>query len=325
MNRLQSPKYLTASTLFALAAALSGTAAAQSYPVKAVRIIASNIGSPQDIVPRILQAHLAEYLGQAVLIEGRTGAGGVIAAAEVAKSPADGYTILSAADNLPTAHHLIRSIPYDGLKAFAPITRLVSAPPVLAASAAFAPKTLAEFIAYAKANPGKVTLANSGSGTRGHIASAMLAGEAGIELNLVPFKGAAPVGVALLSVEVNTAFVQPIGIVQNVRTGKVKALAVAGKSRVAQFPDTPTVSELIPGFEAVSWFGVLAPAGTLRDVVARLNREFSRAAAQPDSREKIAGIGLNVDTTTPEEFAAFLDMESEKFGRVIRQYKITAD
>jgi len=311
--------------LIVLAGLGVNAALAQSYPAKPIRIVASNIGSPQDVVPRILQARLAEYLGQSILIEGRTGAGGVIAAGEVAKSAPDGYTILSAADNLPTAHHLIRQIPYDGLKAFAPITRLVSAPPVLAANAAFAPRNLSEFIAFAKANPGQVTLANSGSGTRGHIASVMLANEAGIELNLVPFKGAAPVGVALLGGEVNSAFVQPIALVQHVRSGKMKALAVAGKARVAQFPDTPTVAELIPGFEAVSWFGVLAPANTPRDIVLRLNREFVRAAAQPEVREKIAGIGLNVDTTTPGEFAAFLEMESEKFGRLIRQYKITAD
>ena len=301
------------------------TALSQAYPVKPIRIVPSNIGSPQDLVPRILQPRLTEFLGQPILIEGRTGAGGVIAAGEVAKAAPDGYTILSAADNLPVAHHLLKQVPYDGLNAFAPITRLVSAPPVLTASAAFAPRNLAEFIAFAKANPGKVSMGNSGTGTRGHIAAMVLASEAGLDLNQVPFKAAAAASLALVAGEINTAFVQPAAVVPNVRAGKLRALAVAGKKRIAQLPDVPTVAETIAGFEAISWFGVLAPAKTPRDIVARLNREFIRALAQPEVREKIAGMGLDPDTTSPEEFAAFLEGESEKFGRVIRQYKITAD
>lgn len=318
----------TVSMLLAAAiSALIGVAQAQGYPGKPIRIVTTGPGSPIDLIPRLIQPRLAEYLGQPIVIETKAGGAAlVIITDEVARAAPDGYTLLSTADVLSVAHHLLKQIPYDGLKAFAPVTRLVSAPPVLAANPAFPPKNLSEFIAYARANPGKVTLGSPPIGSRGHIAAAVLASEAGLVLTQVSYKGPGPLVLALVSGDINAAFLQPAVVQQYVRAEKIKLLAVAGKTRLSQLPDVRPVAELIPGFDVISWFGILAPAKTPKDIVARLHQEFTRVLALPDVREKIAGMGLEVDpSSSPEEFGAFIQAESAKFGKIIRQYNIRAD
>jgi tripartite-type tricarboxylate transporter receptor subunit TctC len=317
---------LLRATQIAMIVGLAGFAQAQIFPSKPLRVITGPPGAPMDLVPRLIQARLAEYLGQAIVIENKPGsAAGIISASEVARATPDGYTLLSVPDSLSVTHHLLKQIPYDGLKAFAPVTRMVSAPPVLAVSAGFAPRNLGEFIAYARANPAKVSLGSSGSGSRAHFAGVVLASEAGLNFTHVPFKGSGASALALVSGDLNAAFGQPVSLLSYARTGKIRMLAIASKSRFSQVPDIPPIADQIPGFDVFAWFGIVAPAMTPKDIIGRLHREITRALALPDIREKIVAMGLEVDTTTPEEFGAFMQAESEKFGKVIRQYNIRID
>ena len=269
----------------------------------------------------MIQPRLSEYLGQAIVIENKAGA---VANLEAARAAPDGHTLLLTADVLSVLHHLRRELPYDGYRAFAPVKMMISAATVLAVNAAFPAKSLREYVAYAKGNPGKLNQGNAANGSRGHIAAAVLASESGLELTHVPFRGSG-LGLALISGDIHAAFLQYGAIADHLRSGKVRALAVTGKTRLDQLPTVPAVAELVPGFEVIAWFGIFAPARTPNEVVARLHREFTRALALPDIREKVAAIGFDIDTRTPEEFAAFIEAESDKFGKVIRQYNIRAE
>lgn len=313
--------------LLAVALILPGQPQAQQpYPSKPVRIITGLPGQPHELMSRLIQPKLAEYLGQAIVIESKAGGpSGVIIAGEVARAAPDGHTLLSASDTLSVAHHLLKQVPYDGLKAFAPVKMLVLTPMVLAVHPGFTPKNLSEFITYAKTNPGKITFGTPGLGSKAHIAMAMLASEAGLEFTHVPYKGGSAASLALVSGDINALIVAPSPVIQHVRSGKARLLALTSKTRFSQFPDVPPVADLIPGFDIIAWFGIVAPAKTPKDIVARLHREITRVLALPDIREKIVAMGFEVDTTTSEEFGAFLQAESDKVGKVIRQYNITAD
>ncbi len=298
--------------------------AQQPYPSKPVRIVTGLPGLPHEVMARMIQPRLAEYLGQPIIVESKAaGPSGVIIASEVAKAAPDGHTLLSAADTLSVAHHLLKQVPYDGLKAFAPVKMLVTTPMVLAVHPSIAVKNLSEFLAYAKSNPGKIRLGTIVLGSKPHIVSAMLAGEAGVEFTHVPFKSGAPL--ALVAGDIDAVISTPTTVIQLARAGKIRLLAVTSKTRFRQLPDVPTVSELIPGFEGIGWFGIVAPAQTPKDIVARLHREITRALAPADVREKIAAMGFDVDATTSDEFGAFMQAESDKIAKVIRQYNITAD
>src|SRR5262245_31059632 len=293
-------------------------AAAQSYPTKPVRIIVPfPAGGTTDIVARVIQAKLQENLGQPLVIENRGGAGGSIGAAEAAKAAPDGYTLLMVFDTHATNHHLFKAAP-DPFKSFEHISLMVTSPSSLVAVTSFAPSNLQEIVAYAKANPEKVTYATPGSGSSNHLAALLLERHAGIKMTQVAYSGGGPMIQALLSQQINISFFSMPPMVPHIKSGKVKPIAVGSRQRVPQLPDVPTLSETFPGFEQISWFGILAPAGTPREVIARVHRDVVRTLQAPEVRAKLVEQGFEVVASTPEEFLRWVQNASDSLGKVIR-------
>jgi tripartite-type tricarboxylate transporter receptor subunit TctC len=305
--------------LLALLLAWPLCAAAQSYPTKPVRIIVPfPVGGTTDLVARAVQPRLQENLGQQVIIENRTGAGGSIGAAEAARAAPDGYTLLMVFDTHATNHHLFKAAP-DPFKAFEHISLMVTSPSALVGVTSFAPNNLREVVAYAKANPGKVTYSTPGSGSSNHLAALLLEQHAGIKMTQVAYGGGGPMTQALLSQQVNISFFSMPPMVPHIKAGKVKGIAVGSRQRMPQIPDVPTLAETFPGFEVTSWFGVLAPAGTPKDVLARVHRDFQRTLQAPEIRDKLTDMGFQVVASTPEEFMRWVRTESDKLGKLIRE------
>ena len=307
-----------------LAAALFTAAAQAQYPTKPVRIIVPfPAGGTTDIVARQVQAKFSENMGQQILIENRTGAGGAVGTAEAAKAAPDGHTLLMVFDTHAVNHFLYKAAP-DPFKSFEHISWMVSSPSSLVAVTSFPPNTLKEVIAYAKANPEKVTYATPGAGSSNHLAALLLEGYAGIKMTQVAYGGGGPMIQALLSQQINISFFSMPPMIPYIKSGKVKALAVGARQRVPQLPDVPTLSETFPGFEQFSWFGILAPAGTPRDILARVHRDMVRTLQAPEIRGKLTEQGFEVVASGPEEFLKHVRTESEKLGKLIRDSGIQA-
>jgi tripartite-type tricarboxylate transporter receptor subunit TctC len=299
----------------------SPEAQAQTYPAKPIRfVVPYPPGGPLDTVARLLGAKVAESTGQAVMVDNKPGAGGNIGAEIVARSPADGYTILMGA----VATHAInptlyKSIGYDPIKDFAPITQVASTPNVLVVNPNVPAKDVKEFIAYAKANPGKLNFGSGSTGSAGHLAGELFKSMAGVDMAHIPYKGAAPAMQDLIAGQVNLMFDNWSSSRGQVQAGKIRALAVTTGKRSALAPDLPTVAESgLPGFDISTWFGIFAPAGTPRAALERLHAEFVKALAAPDVREKMTNLGAEPVGNSPEEFAAYIRAEGEKYTRVIR-------
>jgi tripartite-type tricarboxylate transporter receptor subunit TctC len=309
-----------------LAAAAPILAVAQSYPAKPVRLIVPwPAGGTVDGVARVMSPKVAESLGQPVIIENRPGAGGSVGAAAVAKSPPDGLTVLLVFDTHAVNHHLYRNAGYDGFKAFEHVSRLVTSPQILVAALNFPPSTLNALIAYAKASPGKVTYGSVGTGSSNHLNALFLSSRTGVEMVHVPYKGGAPMMQDLVGGQLNCMFVSAPQAIPQVKAGRIKALASGSAKRMSQLPDTPTVGETLPGFEAASWVGLVAPGGTPRDIVARLHRDFTGALEDADVRGKLVAQGFEIVASTPEEFQRFVAAESDKWAKVIREYDIKVE
>jgi tripartite-type tricarboxylate transporter receptor subunit TctC len=305
--------------LLALLLAWPLYAAAQSYPTKPVRIIVPfPVGGTTDLVARAIQHKLQENLGQQVIIENRSGAGGSIGAAEAARAAPDGYTLLMVFDTHATNHHLFKAAP-DPFKAFEHISLMVTSPSALVGVTSFAPNNLREVVAFARSNPGKVTYSTPGSGSSNHLAALLLEQHGGIKMTQVSYGGGGPMTQALLSQQVNISFFSMPPMVPHIKAGKLKGIAVGSRQRMPQLPDVPTLSETFPGFEVTSWFGVLAPAGTPKDVLARVHRDFARSLQTPEIRDKLTDMGFQVVASTPEEFLRWVRTESDKLGRLIRE------
>jgi len=297
----------------------------QAYPAKPVRLIVPfPAGGTTDLIARMIQVKFQEHLGQTLIIENRGGAGGAIGAAEVAKAPADGYTLLMVFDTHAVNHHLYKMAP-DPFKTLEHICLMVTSPSSLVFVANFQPNSLRELVAYAKANPEIVTYATAGSGSSNHLAALLLEGYAGIKMTQVVYRGGGPMIQALLGQQVNIAFLSTPLILPHIKAGKVKAIAVGGKNRIAQLPDVPTLGEAYPGFEQISWFGILAPAGAPREVIARVHRDMVRTLQVPEVRGKLQEQGFDVVASTPEEFLRHVQAESDKLGKLIRDNRILAD
>jgi tripartite-type tricarboxylate transporter receptor subunit TctC len=311
----------------ALAAFLFSCAAlAQAYPSKPVRMIVPwPAGGTVDGVARVLGPRLAEGLGQPIIVENKAGAGGSIGEAEAAKAPADGHTVLLVFDTHAVNHLLYRSPGYDPFKSFEHVSLLVTSPQALVAATSFAPSTVAELLAYAKANPGKVTYATVGAGSSNHLNALLLSERAGLDMVHVPYKGGAPMMVDLVGGQVNVMFVSAPQAIPQVKAGRIKALAIGASQRIAQLPDTPTVAETLPGFSAQSWVGMLAPARTPAAVVARLHSEAVKALADAGVRGKLGAQGFDVIGSSPEEFLAFARAESDKWAKVIARFGIRVE
>ena len=298
-----------------LAATLAG---AQGYPSKPVKLLVPfPPGGSTDLVARTFSPKLCELLGQQVIIDYRGGAGGSIGAAEAARAAPDGYTLLIVWDTHAVNHHVYK-VPYDFVKSFEPITLLVQSPGILVAHPSFPPSSMKELIEYAKANPDKVTYGSAGAGSSNHLSGLLLIEMTGVKMIHVPYKGGGPLIADLLGGHLNIVFGTLPLYEQHVRSGKMKAIAALSKARIAQFPNLPAASEALPGFEAKTWFGLLAPAGTPKEIVARLRQDVVKALADAKVKEQLVNRGFDVTGSTPEAFAAFLREESVVAGRLVR-------
>ena len=312
---------LAASALF-----FSCLAAAQEYPVKPVRVIVPwPAGGTVDGLIRNVSPKLSEALGQPVVVENRAGAGGSLGAAEVAKAAPDGHTLLAVFDTHATNHHLYKALPYEGYRAFEHITQIAGSPQAFAGAANFAPGNVPELIAFGKSNPGKITYATVGRGSSNHLNAVLFASHAGIAMLDIPYKGGSPAMTDLLGGQVNVMIVSAWQTISHIRSGKLKGLAVGSKQRMPQLPEVPTFAETLPGFEAGSWTGIVAPARTPAPIVARLQREIVKVLQAPDVREKLSAQGFEIVGSTPQEFAAFVAAESDKWSKVMREHSIRAE
>jgi tripartite-type tricarboxylate transporter receptor subunit TctC len=308
-----------------LAAAVVTTAAQAQYPSKPIRLIVPfPAGGTTDIIARQIQAKLSENLGQQVLIENRGGAGGSIGTAEAAKATPDGYTLLMVFDTHAVNHHIFRAAP-DPFKSLEHICLMVRSPSALVAVTSFAPNNLREVVAYAKANPERVTYATPGSGSSNHLAALLLEQQAGIKMTHVAYSGGGPMTQALLSQQINISFFSMPPMIPHIKGGKVKAIAVGARNRVPQLPDVPTLAETFPGFEQYSWFGILGPVGMPREVAARVHRDTVRTLQAPEVRGRLTEQGFEVVASSPEEFLSHVRSESDKLGKLIRDNKIVAE
>ena len=297
-------------------------ALAQAYPAKTVRIVVPfPPGGTTDLIARIIQPRFAEQLGQQLLIDNRSGAGGSIGAAEAARAAPDGYTLLMVFDTHAVNHHLYKAAP-DPFKTLDHVSLMVTSPSALVAVTSYPPNNIPEIVAHAKANPEKVTYSTSGSGSSNHLAALLFERYAGIRLTHIAYKGGGPMIQALLSQEVNITFLSAPLIMPHIKSGKVKAIAVGGRKRMAQLPDIPTFGEAYPGFEQISWFGILGPAGLPRDVVTRVHGSMVRTLQAPDVSAKLVEQGFEIVASTPEEFLRHVRSESDKLGKLIRDNNI---
>lgn len=301
-------------------ALLCATAQAQDYPSKPIRFIVSfPPGGSSDLVARAIAPRMAERLGQSVLVENRPGAGGNIGVDAVAKAAPDGYTIgLAAAGALSTNISLYPSMPFHPEKDLAPISMLAIIPFVLVAHPS-QPDSLKGLLANAKAKPAGIAYGYGGNGTTMHMAGELLNMMAGVRLQPVPYKGSGPVSADVLGGQVPLGVVDVPSAIAHVKAGKMRALAVTSKRRIAAAPEVPTFEEAgVPGYEAIGWFGVVAPANTPPAIVERLNREIVAALAVPEIRERSLAAGAEPFTNTPQEFAAMIREETRKWAEVIR-------
>ena len=310
---------LRASLLLPLAGTLP--VCAQEYPRKPIRLIVPFApGGGNDTVARAIALSVGASLGQPVVVDNRAGAGGMLGAQSAAKSPPDGHTLfLGGVGSHAVNPNLHARLPYDPVKDFAPITLIASAPSVLVVHPSLPARTLAEFTALAKASPGRINYATNGSGSSAQLAAVLYESMAGVQMVHVPYKGLAPALVDLLAGEVQAMFSSVVAIVPNIKAGRLRALAVTGKRRAALLPDVPTLDESgVPGYEAGSWYGILAPAGTPQAIVAKLHEAIVRALAQPEVRERLVSEGAEVIGSTPEAFAAHITAELARMGKLIR-------
>ena len=297
-------------------------AGAEPYPVKPIRLVVPfPPGGSLDVVARAIGQKLAEAWGQPVLIENRPGAGGNIGADVVAKSAADGYTILEGALSTHAVNvSLYSNLPYDPIKDFASITLVAVTPNVLVVNPSLQVKSVAELIAYAKANPGKLSFGSGSNGSAGHLAGELFKREAGVDMLHVPYKGGAPALQALLAGDTQLMFDNLANSTPQLKAGKVKALAVTTAKRSPLISELPTLSESgLPGFDLYTWWGFLAPAGTPKEIITKWNIEVTRILNTPEMRAFFAQQGAEPSPTTPEQFAALIRSEIPKYARIVKE------
>jgi len=305
---------------FVLALA-SAASCAQAYPARSIRLIVPwPPTGTVDILGRTLGQKLSESVGQPVLVENRAGANGMIGSEAAAKSPPDGYTLV--VDNI-TGHAINATLqakmPFNTLRDFAHLSLLASVPDGVVSLPSLAATNIRELIALAKAQPGKLTYASFGVGSSAHLAGELFKIMAGVDMLHVPYKGGQPAIADLLAGQVSIYIPVLPSVVQLVKANRLRLLAVTGAQRSPAMPDVPTVAESgLPGFEASNWFGLMAPAGTPPEIATRLNAEAAKALQAPEVREKLAALGFEIRSSTPQEFTALLKSETEKWAKVIK-------
>ena len=297
-----------------------GVAAAQNYPTKTIRIIVPYpAGGASDILARLLSAKLNDVFGQTLIVDNRPGANGNIGADLVAKSPPDGYTLLLADLGALTISPSIYKLPFDVVKDFAPVTMVTYSPHLLAVHPAVPVKTVKELVALAKSKPGLLNFAVSGIGGAPHLAGVAFEAQTGVKWTYIPYKGGSDAIIGLASGQADAIFNGMLATYPHVKSGKLKLIAVSSSKRVASIPDVPTVAEAgLKDFETGSWQGVVAAAGTPKDIVGRLNGEISRILGTPDMKENLAKQGAEVYTMTPEQLGNWLKTEIDKWAKVVK-------
>lgn len=303
------------------AATLCGTAHAQTYPTKPVTIVVPfSPGGATDIMSRLLAERLNKRLGQPVVVENKPGAGTMIASDYVAKAPADGYTLLVAASSLGIAPSLYKKVNYDPIKDFAPISQVASVVHVLVVHPSIPAKNVGELVTWLKANPTKANYGSVGAGTSTHLESELFNSVAGVKMAHIPYKGSAPALTDLVGGQLQVMFDAYASSGPFIKDGRVRLLAVTTAQRSKSLPDTPTVSESgLPGYEAMPWLGLVAPAGTPAPVVNRLYTELNDILKEPEVQERFRSLGLDIIGSKPEDFSAFLKKDIVKWAQVIKE------
>ncbi|WP_183027708.1 tripartite tricarboxylate transporter substrate binding protein [Variovorax sp. UMC13] len=311
----------------ALCLAAPAFAQAQAYPTKPVRLVVPYPpGGPTDIVARLVAQKLSEQLGQQFIIDNRPGAGANTGAELVARSPADGYTLVVATTAHAINPSLFKNLGYSLAKDFAPVSLLTSGPLVIVANPALPAKNVAELIALAKARPGELNFASSGNGQSTHLSAELFASMAGVKMNHIPYKGSAPALTDTMGGQTQLMFDTMLSAMPHVKGGKLKALAVTSATRSPVAPDVPTVAESgLPGYEAIAWNGLLAPAHTPPEVLARLSGALKKVLAAPDVKDKFEAQGFAATWTSPEDFGRFMTAEIDKWAKVVKVSGATVD
>ena len=306
--------------------AARGIAHAQSYPARLVRIVVGfSAGGSTDIGGRLIGQWLQERLGQSFVIENRPGAGTNIATESVVRAPPDGYTLLMVGPSSAVNATRYDKLNFMFLRDIAPVASMIRQPQVILANPSLPAKTVPELIAYAKTNPGRITMASAGMGSTGHLVGELFKMTAGVDLVHVPYRGAGPALTDLLGGQVLISSAGISGSIEYVRSGKLRALAVTTTTRSEALPDVPTVSEFVPGFEAGDWLGVGAPRDTPTEIIDELNKEITAGVADPKIKARFADLGGTPLALTPVEFGKFLAAETEKWAKVIRAANIKAE
>ena len=308
--------------LLASAAALATgnqAALAQAYPAKTVRIIAASApGGTSDILARLLAQQLTADLGQTFVVDNRAGASGIIGTDLVAKAPPDGYTLLLIQPSLTINPHIFAKVPHDAVRDFAPITLVVDVPQVVSVHPSVPAANVKDLIALARAQRGMLTNGSPGQGTHPHLTSERFQQMAGIKLQQIVYKGVGPAFIALGSGEVAVVFSAVSSALPHIKSGKIRAVGVTSSKRLSALPAVTTVAETLPGFESSQWFGILAPAGTPRPIIERLNQAITSASRTPDLKEKFAAMAMEPVNSSPEEFAKVIREEVATWGKVVK-------
>lgn len=306
----------------ALTLASMGSALADAYPSKAITMIVPfSAGGTTDILARIVGQALGQEMGETIIIENKPGAGGNIGAQQAARSKADGYTLFMGTVGTHAINQsLYKKLPYDPVKDFAPLSRVANVPNLLVAHPSRPYKTVQEMIAFAKANPGDVTYGSPGSGASPHVSGALFQSMTGAEITHIPYKGSAPAISDLLGNQIAVMFDNMPSAIQHVRSGKLRPIAVTSAQRSPELPDVPTIAEAgVPGYEAMSWFGLWAVAGTPKPVLDKLHASLAKVLKDPAVVKKIADQGGSITIDTPAQFEAFILNEAAKWGKVVKE------
>lgn len=313
--------------LMFVAATFSSGTSAQTYPSKSIRFVTPyGAGGNADILTRIIGDAMSKSMGQPVLVDNRPGGSSTIGSAIVAKAPPDGYTIMLISSSHSVNPSLFGSqLPYDTVKDFTPISMTGATPILVVVNPGVAANNVRELVALAKAKPGTLNFATSGNGSPAHLAGALIEALGGVKLVHVPYKTTAQANNDTMSGQVQIAFPSVSSALPMVKSGKLRALGITSLKRSALAPDIPTVAESLPGYQASIWTGVLAPAAVPKPIVTRLNAEVVKALSSPEVVTKLAGMGVDIDTSTPEEFGVFIDAEIRKWARVIKEGNIKVE
>jgi tripartite-type tricarboxylate transporter receptor subunit TctC len=316
-----------ASMLFCVLSVVSVVPAFAQYPTKPIKIIVPfGPGGFTDVAARILQKELAPAIGQPIIIENKPGAGSTIGTAEVAKAQPDGYTLVMVSTAHVISPHLYKQMPYDAIKDFTPVMKIAEGPYVLVVHPSLPVKSVAELIALAKANPNTIDYASSGNGSSQHLVGSLFVTMAGAPLSHVPYKGSSQAMNDVLGGQVKVSFVGVPNALPALQANKLRALAVTTKKRYAGLPDVPSLDEAgVKGYDATIWLGILAPPGMPKDIVDKLNASITKILSTAEAKKLMASAGVDVATSTPEEFAALLQSELDRWGKVVKETGATVN